>query len=78
MFDLTRISNSRKTNNLLCVQGIIPALKRKLDLYRPIEKEVYILRTCYVQIKLQSIVHSIIMCFIHVFMSIWVFEFMSL
>lgn len=77
MFDLTRISNSRKTNDLPCVQGIIPALKRKLDLYKAVEKEVYILRICYVQIKLQSIVH-IIMCSIHVFMSIWVFEFMSL
>ena len=77
MFDLTRISNSRKKDDLPCVQGIIPALKRKLDLYKPVEKEIYILRICYVQIKLQSIVH-IIMCSIRVFMSIWVFEFMSL
>ena len=81
MFDLTRISNSRKTTNGIPPvpeNNTTPALKRKLDLYRPTQKEVYVLRICYLQIKLQSIVCSIITYTVHVFISLWVFVFMSI
>lgn len=81
VFDLTRISNSRKkTNGMPPVpeNNTTPALERTLDLYRPAQTEVYVLRICYLQIKLQSTVYSIVTYTVHVFISLWVFVFMSL